>query len=123
MQHGNSIKHAAAQATVFEHAREFHQKAYCLFLDVRKAFDTTSSHSIDLGLERFKFDPAYRRFIAHTLEERQVYLWTAFGQNPDPIVSSNSAAQGAAESPLLFIAVIDPVLELISNANDAPYVF
>ena len=122
MQQGNSIKHAAAQATVFEHARQYKKKAYCLFLDVRKAFDTTSSKSILLGLERFKFAPAYRQFIQHTLTERQVYLWTAFGQNPDPIISSNSAAQGAAESPLLFISVIDPVLELISNENTAPYV-
>ena len=120
---GNSIKHACAQASVFEHARQFKRKAFCLFLDVRKAFDTTSAASVDLGLERFKFHEHYRQFIQCTLKDRRVFLWTAYGQHPDPIISSNSAAQGAVESPLLFIAVIDPLLAHMAEKNTAPYIF
>ena len=120
---GNSIKHACAQASVFEHARQFQKQAYCLFLDVRKAFDTTSAKSVELGLERFKFHADYRQFIQCTLKDRRVHLWTAYGQHPDPIISSNSAAQGAVESPLLFISVIDPLLARMAEINTAPYIF
>ena len=55
--------------------------------------------------------------------DRQIFIWTAYGFDPEPIISSNNTGQGAPDSVIYFNVTIDPVLVVTDKVNLAPYIF
>lgn len=85
-------------------------------LDVRKAFDTVSHHSILRALKRLGTDEGTIRYIHSTLSDNTTTISVGREKTRD-IKVTRGVKQGDPVSPLLFNAVIDELLCLLNSGT------
>uniref|UniRef100_A0A5S6Q2W4 Reverse transcriptase domain-containing protein n=1 Tax=Trichuris muris TaxID=70415 RepID=A0A5S6Q2W4_TRIMR len=97
-------------------ARQTNSSIGVAFLDVAKAFDTVSHHSVARALQHHDVHPYLSELILNMLRGGSTVIEFK-GQTSQPVCISNGVKQGDPISPLLFNLVIDELLDQLEEAN------
>ena len=95
-------------------ARKRSRPLYITFVDVAKAFDTVSHHSIERALRRLRCPTPFVTLVRNLYQgaETRIHL---DGVDTEAIQITNGVKQGCPLSPLLFNSVTDELLHLIGD--------
>lgn len=102
----------AIVSSLLQDAHERKKELNIIFLDIAKAFDCVSHHSIQRALNRFGLPRAFRRVIEDLYDGATTVFQTSEGDSKTLGISSG-VKQGCPLSPVLFNMVMD---ELIADA-------
>ena len=95
-------------------ARKRNTPLYITFVDVAKAFDTVSHHSIERALRRLRCPKPFVDLVRNLYTGAQTRIQVD-GVHTEPICITNGVKQGCPLSPLLFNSVTDELLHLIGD--------
>ena len=99
---------------VIADARKRNNTLYITFVDVAKAFDTVSHHSIERALRRLRCPTPFVNLVRNLYKGARTRIHLN-GESPEPIHITNGVKQGCPLSPLLFNSVTDELLHLLGN--------
>ena len=95
-------------------ARKRSRTLYITFVDVAKAFDTVSHHSIERALCRLRCPKPFVTLVRNLYQGAQTRIHLD-GVDTEAIQITNGVKQGCPLSPLLFNSVTDELLYLIGE--------
>lgn len=95
-------------------ARKRSKPLYIAFVDVAKAFDTVSHHSIGRALRRLRCPKPFVSLVENLYRNSTTRI-NVDGADTEVIQITNGVKQGCPLSPLLFNSVTDELLHLISE--------
>ena len=97
-------------------ARKRSRTLYITFVDVAKAFDTVSHHSIERALCRLRCPKPFVTLVRNLYQGAQTRIHVD-GVDTEAIQITNGVKQGCPLSPLLFNSVTDELLHLIGETG------
>lgn len=97
-----------------EDAKLFNKPIYLCYLDVAKAYDTTSIKAVLDLLKRLNFGKKIRRIIKNINLQCQTSVITPYGET-HKFKIGNGLRQGCPLSPLLYILFLDPLLKWLNE--------
>ena len=94
-----------------------HAKNICVtYLDIKKAFDSIETSVIDKTLEFYDVPIQFRKMLLGIYRDNKAKVITPFGVT-ETINIQRGVRQGDVLSPLLFIMVINPLIDMIKEEN------
>ena len=99
---------------VIADARKRNKPLYITFVDVAKAFDTVSHHSIERALRRLRCPKPFISLVRNLYKGARTRIQMD-GTSTEPIPITNGVKQGCPLSPLLFNSVTDELLHLLGS--------
>jgi len=100
-----------------EEAREKKKEVWVLFQDIKKAFDSVPSESIQRALRRIKVPEKTSHFITELYARREVRVITKFGVT-EGFEAEDGIDQGEVISPLVWKVIYDPLLCKIQSLEE-----
>lgn len=106
-------EHLTLMTNIVEHAIHTKSPLYVAKLDLRKAYDSVEFWVLDKALRRLRLPQMMIDFLVNT-RRTKLYVETAFGET-EPVDVRRGLLQGDPLSPLLFCAVMDPLLTALEQ--------
>ncbi|CAB4436125.1 unnamed protein product [Rhizophagus irregularis] len=94
---------------------------WVLSQDISKAFDSVDLSMLRFALQRIRLPPTTVNFLISLFTKRTNRVFTAYGVTPSYRVRIG-IDQGEVISPLLWVIYIDPLLTVLKNEMNDPYV-
>jgi hypothetical protein len=117
---GSGTHHAiTALLDVCERARAEGGSAYLTFYDFKGAFDTVRHDDIVPALRRLKLPDAYLAWVTSSLGDLRACVRVG-GAKSASLAVRRGVPQGGPESPIQFIAVLDPLAAVLHTVVNQP---
>ena len=97
-----------------EDARQKKKEMWIVLQDMKKAFDSVSTESLDLAMKRIKIPEKGRTFIMDLFVQREIRIITHYGTT-ESVIANDGIDQGEMISPFLWRIFYDPLLYKIQK--------
>ena len=120
----NSADQASYVHAIIQHAIQHQSHLEMCFADITKAFDKVSHSRLWETLRFYGIDPEYINFLQQLYTQGKLQVRLPSLGLSDEIIPTAGVRQGAADSPLLFIIYLQPLLDKLEQLGvgyELPY--
>ena len=112
---------AMIKKLIAERAKQFKHNIALLDIDLSKAYDSIEAWMVEAALRRMGAPYAYINMLTHFHSKAIIATKTGHKMTDGISPEKGACAQGAIESCMVFLAVMDMGMEVTGKANTKPY--